>query len=153
MTEWEHYCRCRGLLHWWLGGTKVIGTLLQRDCLQGMAKSPGEVARRVEHVGSTAVPGLAAKPFVDIVVAVDDPDDESGHLAAMEGRATNCASGMPGTACFELLSVTSTFMSGRPDRTTTADTWCSGTGCAKPLVNAHFKRASSAGSSVRSSRT
>ena len=45
----------------------------------------GEVARRVEHVGSTAVPGLAAKPIVDILVAVDDPDDESGYLAAMEG--------------------------------------------------------------------
>ena len=45
----------------------------------------GGVARRVEHVGSTAVPGLAAKPIVDILVAVDDPDDESGYLAAMEG--------------------------------------------------------------------
>ncbi len=45
----------------------------------------GEVARRVEHVGSTAVPDLAAKPIVDILVAVDDPDDESGYLAAMEG--------------------------------------------------------------------
>jgi GrpB-like predicted nucleotidyltransferase (UPF0157 family) len=27
---------------------------------------------RVEHVGSTAVPGLAAKPIVDILVGVDD---------------------------------------------------------------------------------
>jgi GrpB-like predicted nucleotidyltransferase (UPF0157 family) len=45
----------------------------------------GEVARRVEHVGSTAVPGLAAKPIVDILVAVDDPDDEYGYLKAMEG--------------------------------------------------------------------
>ncbi len=45
----------------------------------------GDVARRVEHVGSTAVPGLAAKPTVDILVAVDDPDNEDGYLDAMEG--------------------------------------------------------------------
>jgi GrpB-like predicted nucleotidyltransferase (UPF0157 family) len=45
----------------------------------------GEVAGRVEHVGSTAVPGLAAKPIVDILVVVDDPDDEAGYLDAMEG--------------------------------------------------------------------
>lgn len=29
------------------------------------------VARRLEHVGSTAVPGLAAKPIVDLLVGVD----------------------------------------------------------------------------------
>lgn len=44
----------------------------------------GEVARRIEHVGSTAVPALAAKPIVDILVVVDDPDDENGYLGAME---------------------------------------------------------------------
>jgi GrpB-like predicted nucleotidyltransferase (UPF0157 family) len=30
----------------------------------------GEVAVRIDHVGSTAVPGLAAKPWIDIQVAV-----------------------------------------------------------------------------------
>ncbi|MEY2461193.1 MAG: N-methylhydantoinase, partial [Acidimicrobiaceae bacterium] len=33
----------------------------------------GAVARRIEHVGSTSVPELAAKPVVDIMVTVDDP--------------------------------------------------------------------------------
>ena len=33
-------------------------------------RSLGELALRVEHVGSTAVPGLAAKPVVDIQVSV-----------------------------------------------------------------------------------
>jgi GrpB-like predicted nucleotidyltransferase (UPF0157 family) len=28
----------------------------------------------VEHVGSTAVPGLAAKPIMDLMASVDDPD-------------------------------------------------------------------------------
>lgn len=32
---------------------------------------PGSI-RRIEHVGSTAVPGLAAKPIIDILVGVDD---------------------------------------------------------------------------------
>lgn len=47
-------------------------------------KALGDVARRVEHVGSTAVPGLPAKPIVDILVVVDDPGDEDGYLPALE---------------------------------------------------------------------
>lgn len=47
-------------------------------------KALGDVARGVEHVGSTAVPGLAAKPIVDILVVVDDPDDEDLYLRELE---------------------------------------------------------------------
>jgi GrpB-like predicted nucleotidyltransferase (UPF0157 family) len=32
---------------------------------------PGSI-RRIEHIGSTAVPGLAAKPIIDILVGVDE---------------------------------------------------------------------------------
>jgi GrpB-like predicted nucleotidyltransferase (UPF0157 family) len=32
----------------------------------------GEVARRIDHIGSTAVPGLAAKPIIDIQISVAD---------------------------------------------------------------------------------
>ena len=39
----------------------------------------GEIALRVEHVGSTAVPGLAAKPVVDIQVSVPSLDP-LGHF-------------------------------------------------------------------------
>lgn len=46
--------------------------------------SLGETARRVEHVGSTAVAGLAAKPIVDIMVTVDDADDESAYVPQLE---------------------------------------------------------------------
>lgn len=35
-----------------------------------LAASLGEVAVRIDHVGSTAVPGLAAKPWIDIQVEV-----------------------------------------------------------------------------------
>jgi GrpB-like predicted nucleotidyltransferase (UPF0157 family) len=44
----------------------------------------GPAVRRIEHIGSTSVPGLAAKPIVDILVAVDDPDDEAAFVPALE---------------------------------------------------------------------
>src|SRR5262252_5972612 len=42
------------------------------------------LAIRVEHVGSTSVPGLAAKPIIDIVLAVPDSADEAAYVPAME---------------------------------------------------------------------
>lgn len=44
----------------------------------------GPVARRIEHVGSTSVPGLAAKPIVDIQVSVTDMADEDGYVPPCE---------------------------------------------------------------------
>ena len=43
----------------------------------------GDVARRVEHIGSTSVAGLAAKPIVDILVTVLDADDEGAFVEAL----------------------------------------------------------------------
>lgn len=45
----------------------------------------GLEALAVEHVGSTAVPGLPAKPVIDIDVTVADPTDESSYREALEG--------------------------------------------------------------------
>jgi GrpB-like predicted nucleotidyltransferase (UPF0157 family) len=45
-----------------------------------IATALGERARGIEHIGSTAVPGLAAKPIVDVLITVDDPDDEEAYL-------------------------------------------------------------------------
>src|ERR1035441_9874090 len=39
---------------------------------------------RIEHVGSTSAPGLAAKPTIDIVLEVPDSADESSYLPALE---------------------------------------------------------------------
>ncbi len=43
----------------------------------------GGAARRVEHVGSTSVPGLAAKPIIDILLAVPDSADEQAYVPAL----------------------------------------------------------------------
>jgi len=44
----------------------------------------GGTALRVEHVGSTSVPGLAAKPIIDILLVVPDSADEPSYLPALE---------------------------------------------------------------------
>ena len=50
-----------------------------------LAAALGPVARRIEHVGSTAVPGLLAKPVIDIQVTVDDVEAEASFMPAIEG--------------------------------------------------------------------
>lgn len=44
----------------------------------------GPVALGVDHVGSTSVPGLVAKPIIDIVLTVADPADEATYVPALE---------------------------------------------------------------------
>ena len=49
---------------------------------------------RLEHTGSTSVPGLAAKPIIDITLIVPDSADEADLRAAARGRrATSSGSG------------------------------------------------------------
>jgi GrpB-like predicted nucleotidyltransferase (UPF0157 family) len=42
---------------------------------------------QLEHVGSTAVPGLPAKPIIDIDLAVADPGRERDYIPALEATA------------------------------------------------------------------
>jgi GrpB-like predicted nucleotidyltransferase (UPF0157 family) len=44
----------------------------------------GHRVRRLDHVGSTAVPGLAAKPIIDMVLAVPDSSDEAAYVPHLE---------------------------------------------------------------------
>jgi GrpB-like predicted nucleotidyltransferase (UPF0157 family) len=44
----------------------------------------GPVALGIEHIGSTSVPGLAAKPIIDILVSVANLADETGYVPALE---------------------------------------------------------------------
>jgi GrpB-like predicted nucleotidyltransferase (UPF0157 family) len=53
----------------------------------------------IEHIGSTSVPGLIAKPIIDIIVGVDDPDDEPAYLAALDELGYDVRVREPGHRC------------------------------------------------------
>lgn len=65
----------------------------------------GGRAVAIEHVGSTSVPGLSAKPIIDMLVVVVDSADEESHLPLLQaagyllriqdpaGTSTGCSTG------------------------------------------------------------
>jgi len=54
------------------------------DDLAGRIRAAlGWRALQLEHIGSTAVPGLAAKPIIDIDLTVADPDRERDYIPAL----------------------------------------------------------------------
>lgn len=44
----------------------------------------GHLVLRLEHIGSTSVPGLAAKPIIDILLVVKDAAKETDYLHPLE---------------------------------------------------------------------
>jgi len=70
---------------------------LERDRVR---RALGGSALRIEHIGSTAVPGLAAKPIVDLLVAVADPDDETVTLTALQAAGYELRVREPGHRMF-----------------------------------------------------
>lgn len=44
----------------------------------------GPVIQYIDHIGSTAVPGLSAKPWIDIDLTILDPTDETSYIPALE---------------------------------------------------------------------
>src|SRR5579872_2112267 len=54
------------------------------EASQRMQAVLGERALRIEHAGSTSVPGLCAKPVIDIVLVVADSAMEAEYTAALE---------------------------------------------------------------------
>jgi GrpB-like predicted nucleotidyltransferase (UPF0157 family) len=49
-----------------------------------LQRALGDAAGRIEHVGSTAVPELCAKPIIDIQVSVRDVEVEASYVPAIE---------------------------------------------------------------------
>ncbi|MBM0275478.1 GrpB family protein [Micromonospora sp. STR1s_6] len=50
-----------------------------------LTEALGDLILTTEHVGSTSVPGLAAKPIIDIDLLLEDTADESRYIPALEG--------------------------------------------------------------------
>ena len=48
-----------------------------------LSRALGTKALSIEHVGSTSVPGLAAKSIIDIIVQVENSGDEPAYLPAL----------------------------------------------------------------------
>ena len=44
----------------------------------------GDRVLRLEHAGSTSIPGIAAKPIIDIVLEVADTTDEDAYVPPLE---------------------------------------------------------------------
>jgi GrpB-like predicted nucleotidyltransferase (UPF0157 family) len=58
-------------------------TLFEREAARIRA-ALGDTVQLLEHAGSTSVPGLAAKPRIDIILAVPDSADELSYVPALE---------------------------------------------------------------------
>jgi GrpB-like predicted nucleotidyltransferase (UPF0157 family) len=46
----------------------------------------GDRALALEHVGSTSIPGLSAKPVIDIILCVADSSDEDAYVPALTAQ-------------------------------------------------------------------
>src|SRR4051794_41584550 len=57
----------------------------------------GDRIERLEHVGSTSVPGLIAKPLIDIVLARADPAREAHYEPAPPGAGYRVRIPWPGS--------------------------------------------------------
>ena len=57
-----------------------VASELERERIAGAL---GKLARRIDHKGSTAVPGLEAKPVIDIQVSVEQLEPMSAYAAPL----------------------------------------------------------------------
>jgi GrpB-like predicted nucleotidyltransferase (UPF0157 family) len=60
----------------------------------------GAAALRIEHIGSTSVPGLAAKPIIDVLLIVPDVEEESAFAPALEAAGLAMRVREPGHRLF-----------------------------------------------------
>jgi GrpB-like predicted nucleotidyltransferase (UPF0157 family) len=65
-----------------------------------LTEALGQCAVRIEHIGSTAVPGLAAKPIIDILVTFAAVDDDDAYGPALEALGYELRVREPGHRMF-----------------------------------------------------
>jgi GrpB-like predicted nucleotidyltransferase (UPF0157 family) len=89
MTEEEILAAAVGEIHPHAATIQLAGydpewpDLFEREATR-IRSALDERALRVEHVGSTSVPGLAAKPLIDIALVVADSSDEGSYAPSLE---------------------------------------------------------------------
>ncbi len=59
--------------------------LFEREA-ERIRRALGDRVAALEHVGSTSVPGLAAKPRIDVLLVVPDSSDEPAYVPALEAE-------------------------------------------------------------------
>ena len=58
--------------------------VLAEQELRRIKDAVGDVVVRLEHVGSTAVPGLVAKPIIDLQLSVDTIEPQGRYVVPLE---------------------------------------------------------------------
>jgi GrpB-like predicted nucleotidyltransferase (UPF0157 family) len=74
------------------------------DCFEAerrrISEALGPKAVQIEHIGSTAVPGLAAKPIIDVLVTVESVADEAEYLPHLASAGYRLRTREPGHRLF-----------------------------------------------------
>ena len=65
-----------------------------------LMRALGDAVVRVDHVGSTSIPGIVAKPIIDVQVSVPDIEDEDAYRPAIESLGWPMRSREPGHRYF-----------------------------------------------------
>ena len=67
-----------------------------------IARACDDLPLQVEHIGSTAIPGLSAKPIIDILIGVPPRASREPYIAAIRGLGYDHrgANGIPGRNYF-----------------------------------------------------
>ena len=75
---------------------------------RAVAAALGPLALRIEHVGSTSVPGLASKPIIDLDVVIESPRSLPAVVEALRtlGYSHEGDGGIPGREAFRRESAT-----------------------------------------------
>jgi len=92
----------------------------------------GERVVQLEHIGSTSVPGLAAKPIIDILLVVPDASDEPAYVPDLEAAGYVLVIREPGWfqhRCFKGPGTNVNRTCTRPAARRSSVTCCSGSAC------------------------
>jgi GrpB-like predicted nucleotidyltransferase (UPF0157 family) len=108
-----------------------------------IARALGGGADRIEHIGSTAVPNLPAKPVIDILVSVADPDNEELYAPPLKEAGYVLRVREPGHRMFRTPRRDVHPISGLAARKMSAGICCFETGCVRAKRTDRFTKARS----------